>query len=83
MNGADWEMLHERYSRQLQYVGNTRDFAELCSEMLGELNVSHTGCRYRPAPQCLLTAELGALIDETYDQMKDRNGIKLHSHILQ
>jgi Tol biopolymer transport system component len=70
MNGADWEMLHERYSRQLQYVGNTRDFAELCSEMLGELNVSHTGCRYRPSNgtgNTLTTADLGAFLDDTYN----------------
>lgn len=69
MNGADWQMLHERYSRQLPHVGNTRDFAELCSEMLGELNVSHTGCRYRPSGgtgNTLTTADLGAFLDDNY-----------------
>lgn len=70
MNGADWQMLHERYNRQLPHVGNTRDFAELCSEMLGELNVSHTGCRYRPqggTGNTLTTADLGAFLDDTYN----------------
>ena len=67
MNGADWQRLHETYKRFLPHINNGYDFSEMMSEMLGELNVSHTGCRYRPAPQCLLTAELGALIDETYD----------------
>ena len=69
MNGADWQMLHERYARQLPHVGNTRDFAELCSEMLGELNVSHTGCRYRPnngTGNTLTTADLGAFLDDEY-----------------
>ncbi|MCR5180497.1 MAG: PDZ domain-containing protein [Bacteroidaceae bacterium] len=69
MNGADWQMLHERYARQLPHVGNTRDFAELCSEMLGELNVSHTGCRYRPQSgtgNTLTTADLGAFLDDSY-----------------
>jgi len=69
MNGADWQMLHERYGRQLPHVGNTRDFAELCSELLGELNVSHTGCRYRPGNgtgNTLKTADLGAFLDDTY-----------------
>lgn len=67
MNGADWERLHETYKRFLPHINNGYDFSEMMSELLGELNVSHTGCRYRPAPQCLLTAELGALIDETYN----------------
>ena len=68
MNGADWKMLHERYSRQLPHVGNTRDFAELCSEMLGELNVSHTGCRYYPSGtgNTLTTADLGAFLDDSF-----------------
>ena len=69
MNGADWEMLHERYGRQLPHLGNTRDFAELCSELLGELNVSHTGCRYRPqggTGNTLTTADLGAFLDDSY-----------------
>ena len=36
------------YARFLPYVDNNRDFAELISEMQGELNASHTGGRYRP-----------------------------------
>ncbi len=67
MNGADWERLHETYKRFLPHINNGYDFGEMMSELLGELNVSHTGCRYRPAPSCLLTAELGALIDESYN----------------
>ena len=69
MNGADWQMLHQRYARQLPHVGNTRDFAELCSELLGELNVSHTGCRYRPqngTGNTLTTADLGAFLDDSF-----------------
>lgn len=69
MNGADWDMLHKRYARFLPHIGNTRDFAEMCSEMLGELNVSHTGCRYYPSGtgNTLTTADLGAFLDDTYD----------------
>ena len=66
MNGADWKRLHETYRRFLPHINNGYDFSEMVSEMLGELNVSHTGCRYRPAPQCLHTAELGVLLDERY-----------------
>ena len=69
MNGADWDMLHKRYARFLPHIGNTRDFAEMCSELLGELNVSHTGCRYRPnsgTGNTLATADLGAFLDDSY-----------------
>ena len=48
MHGVDWLALKSEYARFLPYLGNDRDFAELCSEMQGELNASHTGCRYRP-----------------------------------
>jgi tricorn protease len=48
MHGVDWPALKTEYGRFLPYIGNDRDFAELCSEMQGELNASHTGCRYRP-----------------------------------
>ena len=36
------------YARFLPHVVDNRDFAELISEMQGELNASHTGGRYRP-----------------------------------
>jgi len=48
MHGVDWQALKTEYGRFLPCIGNDRDFAELCSEMQGELNASHTGCRYRP-----------------------------------
>ena len=67
MNGADWPRLYETYRRFLPHINNGYDFGEMMSELLGELNVSHTGCRYRPAPNCLLTAELGILLDESYE----------------
>ena len=67
MNGADWPRLYETYRRFLPHINNGYDFSEMMSELLGELNVSHTGCRYRPAPGCLLTAELGVLLDESYE----------------
>ncbi len=66
MNGADWNSLRERYARFLPHIGNNRDLAEMVSELLGELNVSHTGCRYRPAPSALATADFGAFLDDSY-----------------
>src|SRR5262245_33417842 len=64
MHGADWPALKTEYSRYLPYIGNDRDFAELCSEMQGELNASHTGCRFRPTrPDGDNTAALGFFPD--------------------
>jgi len=55
------------YARFLPYVADNHDFAELLSEMLGELNVSHTGSGYRPRdPDADATAALGVFADESY-----------------
>jgi tricorn protease len=51
MHGVDWQAMKAAYARFLPYVDNDRDFAELISEMQGELNASHTGGRYRPLKQ--------------------------------
>ena len=66
MNGAPWDSLYTVYKKFLPHINNGYDFSILASELLGELNVSHTGCLYRPHGSALPTAELGALIDETY-----------------
>ena len=65
MHGVDWEGLTEAYRKFLPYISNNYDFAELLSEYLGELNVSHTGSGYR-APATVdkaITANLGLLFD--------------------
>ena len=67
MHGVDWPMMTAAYRKFLPYINNNYDFAELVSEWLGELNVSHTGSRYRPAPsQNYSTAQLGLLYDLSY-----------------
>ena len=65
MHGVDWENLTEHYRRFLPHINNNYDFAEMLSELLGELNVSHTGGRYyAPAnPDGKRTASLGLLFD--------------------
>lgn len=66
-HGADWYALRENYEPKLQSIGNDREFAELLSEMLGELNVSHCGARYRANdPKGDETASLGIFIDYDY-----------------
>ena len=47
MHGVDWDMMKSEYSQFLPDINNNRDFCELLSEILGELNASHTGCYYR------------------------------------
>ncbi|MDX9733004.1 MAG: DPP IV N-terminal domain-containing protein, partial [Thermoanaerobaculia bacterium] len=48
LHGVDWPAMKTAYARFLPHVVENRDFAELISEMQGELNASHTGGRYRP-----------------------------------
>ena len=68
MHGVDWPAMTAAYRRFLPHINNNYDFAELLSELLGELNVSHTGGRYRPSPAAGAdrTASLGLLYDMTY-----------------
>ncbi len=46
LQGVDWDMYKTEYQRFLPYINNDHDMAELCSELLGELNASHTGAGY-------------------------------------
>jgi tricorn protease len=46
MHGVDWAYYYKEYKRFLPFINNNYDFAEMLSEMLGEMNASHTGCRY-------------------------------------
>jgi Tol biopolymer transport system component/C-terminal processing protease CtpA/Prc len=70
MHGVDWNLMKKTYSKFLPYINNNFDFAELLSELLGELNTSHTGGRYRPiAPNADATAVLGLLY--SWDNTKD------------
>ena len=66
MNGADWEAIYKNYSKYLPHINNNYDFAEMASEMLGELCVSHTGCRFRGYGGAMQTASLGAFYDESF-----------------
>lgn len=63
MHGVNWAKLTEHYQAFLPHISNNYDFSELLSELLGELNVSHTGSGYRPRVGALQTAELGLFLD--------------------
>jgi Tol biopolymer transport system component/C-terminal processing protease CtpA/Prc len=67
LHGVDWPAMKAAYARFLPHLDNNRDFAELISEMQGELNASHTGGRFRPTrPDGDATASLGFFPDTTY-----------------
>ncbi len=74
IHGIDWNMIKATYAKFLPHINNNYDFQELLSEMLGELNASHTGGRYTPQPvNPDATAALGLLYDETFSG----NGLKI------
>ena len=64
LQGVDWDFYYSEYKKFLPYINNSYDFAEMLSEMLGELNASHTGSSYRHrAENGDQTASLGLLFD--------------------
>ncbi|MFC3414726.1 S41 family peptidase [Algoriphagus hitonicola] len=74
MHGVDWEQSKVDYQKYLPHIGNNYEFAEMISEMIGELNVSHAGARYsRSIPMADATASLGIFWDYEHDD----NGIKI------
>jgi Tol biopolymer transport system component/C-terminal processing protease CtpA/Prc len=66
LHGVDWEAYRDNYKRFLPHINNNYDFRDMLSEMLGELNGSHTGARYNPGGPSLKTAALGLFLDNTY-----------------
>lgn len=69
MHGVQWASMVEDYRKFLPHINNNYDFAEMLSELLGELNVSHTGARYgggSGSNSYDRTAALGALFDMNY-----------------
>ncbi len=64
MHGVDWAMYKKEYAKFLPHINNNYDFAEMMSELLGELNASHTGSGYRHNdPAGDRTAALGVFLD--------------------
>lgn len=67
MHGVKWNDLVDHYRKFLPHINNNYSFSEMLSEILGELNVSHTGSGYRShrgAEES--TANLGLIYDLTY-----------------
>lgn len=73
-HGVDWELMRTEYQPKVAHVANEWEFTELLSEMLGELNVSHSGAGYRATnSDGDATAALGIF----YDYAHQGVGIKI------
>jgi len=67
LHGVNWEMYKNNYQRFLPHINNNYDFAEMLSELLGEVNASHTGSGYNfYNPSSPRTASLGLMYDLNY-----------------
>jgi tricorn protease len=67
LHDVKWDFYKAEYARFLPHINNNYDFAEMLSEMLGELNASHTGARFwEPSENGDETACLGLFYDNTY-----------------
>ncbi|WP_235299506.1 S41 family peptidase [Portibacter marinus] len=78
-HGIDWDQMRKEYEPFLSSIGNSFEFTEMVSEMIGELNVSHAGARYRGmnVENEDETASLGIFMD--YDHQGD--GIRIEEVI--
>lgn len=78
LHGVDWNGYRATYERFLPYINNGYDFRDMLSELLGELNASHTGARFYADGARLKTAVLGLFFDQTYtgDGLKVEEVIK-------
>ncbi|WP_027067405.1 S41 family peptidase [Maribacter sp. Hel_I_7] len=66
-HGIDWTAMRTEYEKYLPHIGNDFEFAEMISEMLGELNVSHAGGRFSDGiANGDETASLGIFMDYNY-----------------
>jgi len=67
-HGVPWNEYKTDYLKYLPHVSNGHEFAELLSELLGELNISHSGARFSTSnPQDDETASLGAFFDPSFE----------------
>lgn len=67
-HGIDWDLMKTEYEKYIPSIGNMYELTEMLSEMLGELNVSHAGARYRgnDIPNADATASLGVFMNYNY-----------------
>ena len=75
---TDWDRMYTEYQKYVPHTGNGYAFADMLSELLGELNVSHCWSNYnRSIENPDITASLGIFMDFTHKG----NGIKIEEVI--
>lgn len=68
LQGTRWDFYKKAYERFLPHIGNNYEFEEMLSELLGELNASHTGAGYRAwKMDADRSPSLGLLFDLAYE----------------
>lgn len=66
-HGIDWTEIKPAYMKYLAGITSNFDFAEMLAEMLGELNISHSGAAYTgTGANADATASLGIFYDQAY-----------------
>ncbi|WP_339918242.1 S41 family peptidase [Yeosuana marina] len=74
LHGAPWKELSKNYKKFVPNINNDIDFKDVLGELLGELNASHTGARFKEKNEKGdETASLGIFTEENYMG----NGIKI------
>jgi len=73
-HGIDWDFMTKEYRKYLPHVGNSYEFAEVLSELLGELNVSHSGARFSTS---IDNADATAALGVFFDYNHTGNGIRI------
>ncbi len=74
LHEVNWDFYKQAYSKILPHINNNHDFAEMLSEMLGELNASHTGARFRPQTE---NADQTSCLGLFYDSNYSGDGLKI------
>ena len=66
-HGVDWMAIRPVYAKYLPHIGTPFEFAEMLAEMLGELNISHSGATFTSSsPTDDASASLGVFLDQSY-----------------
>ncbi|OYW77519.1 MAG: peptidase S41, partial [Sphingobacteriia bacterium 32-37-4] len=78
-HGINWDSYKTDYEKYLPSIGNNYEFSEMLSELLGELNVSHSGAAFGSFnANGDATASLGAF----YDALYTGAGVKIEEVVL-
>ena len=81
MHGVKWDAMTKDYRKFLPHINNNYDFSEMLSELLGELNVSHTGSGFRGTEANALTDKT-ACLGLLYDMQYSGKGLKVDEIIV-